>query len=56
MRKRKLKAKRRTTKPVNWSRALKVALEKENDLDASRVVELIRELHYIVIIKHGTKK
>ncbi len=51
----KKKTKKRKDKPINWSKALKTALEKENGQDALRVVELIRELHYLVILKHGNK-
>ena len=45
--------KRRHEKPINWSKALKKAVEMGEEKDALRVVELIRELHYIVIVKHG---
>lgn len=41
---------------IKWGRVLKEALEQEKDVDAHRVVQLIRELHYLVCVKHGDKK
>ncbi len=51
-----MKKKRRSSKKgINWSSALKKALAQEEDVDAMRAVALIRELYYLVIIKHGNK-
>ncbi len=44
------------SKPVNWSAALKKALETERDRDALKAVDLIRELYWLVVIKHNNKK
>lgn len=42
-------------KPINWSKAFKKAIEQEHEVDALRAIELIRELYYLTIIKHGKK-
>lgn len=49
----KRKPRKKAEKPVDWSKAFAKALERERDADALRAVELIRELHWLVIIKHG---
>jgi hypothetical protein len=48
--------KRVRSKPINWAKAIERALAHEKDKDALRAVELIRELYWLVIIKHGKQK
>ncbi len=45
--------KKKQRKPVNWGKVLKKAVVDEENKDFMRVVEIIRELHYIVIQKYG---
>lgn len=56
LRRKSTKKRVRQEKPINWGKVLKAAKAKEDREDAARAVALIEELHYIVCVKHGTKK
>lgn len=43
-------------KPINWSKALAKALEQEQTRDMLKAVDLIRQLYWLVCIKHTNKK
>jgi hypothetical protein len=37
---------------IDWGKAFAAAIAQERDKDAARAVELIRELYWLVIMKH----
>lgn len=51
----KKKKPKKRIKPIDWGRAFHKALEQEKDADALRAVELIRELYWLICIKHIKK-
>ena len=53
MKKKQSQSKNEREKPINWSKALKKALEQENERDAREIVELVRRLYWLLIAKRN---